>query len=191
MLTPSSPNTCPSQRVEGKRRREAGWLYIQPETQMPFRHACLTVLIKQVHAHRFGLPEMKMDLGEGWEDRLKDDICQQNDWIACIEVYNRDTHPLVLEGRERWRELHQYASDYPDNPTSEDVEKAKEWLAGWRSRIPNYPSCRCRENFADIEARNPFRLSSRAEFWTSTVENHDYVSIKLRRIPQNTPLPPR
>lgn len=191
MLTPSSPNMCPSKKVDGKRRREPGWVYVQPESDMGFRHACLTVLIKQVHAHRFGLPELKMDLGEGWVDRLRDDICQQNEWIPCLEVYNRETSPIVLEGRQRWAELHGYAADYPDNPSSEDVEKAQEWLSEWRTRIPNYPSCRCRENFADIEARNPFRLTSRREFWSSAVENHNSVSLKLRRVPQFPELPPR
>lgn len=184
MLTPDAPNKKPWSK-DGK-----GWRYEQPLSGMPpFRHSCLKVLLQDVYKHRLAVPELKLDVAEGWDDRLLDDICQQNPDYRCHLVYDRETSPIVMEGRARWAELHSYAAAYPEVPTTEDVQAAQQWLREWRSRVPNYPGCKCRENFAAIEARNPFRLTSREEFWRSTVENHDLVNEKLRR-PRWGGLPP-
>jgi len=176
MLTPDAPNRKPWSK-DGK-----GWSYLQPQSEMPpFRHTCLKVLLQQIYKHRLAVPDQQLDVAEGWDDRLLDDICQQNPQYKCHLVYDKETSPIVLEGRARWAELHGYAAAYPDAPTVEDVRAAEDWLRGWRSRVPNYAGCKCRENFSAIEARNPFRLTSRLEFWRSTSENHNLVRDKLRQ----------
>lgn len=184
MLTPDSPNRCPKS-PDGK-----GWRYVQPLSGMPpFRHTCLKVLMQQVFKHRLAVPEMGLDVAEGWDARLLDDICQQNSEYRCHLVYDVDTSPIVIEGRARWAELHGYAAAYPVEPTESDVQAAQQWLAAWRGRVPNYAGCKCRENFADIERRNPFRLTSREEFWRSTSECHQLVRDKLRQPRWSGPLP--
>lgn len=65
------------------------WAYKQPETGKEFNHPHIKVLISQVWEHRIALPSKGMDVSGGWQDRLLNDICAQNEWILCEDTQDR------------------------------------------------------------------------------------------------------
>ncbi len=156
-----------------------GLRYKQPETPFDTRSYSLTDIMRRVANHRRSVPSLQLDTAEGWEDRLKSDLCVQNPQWRCEEFRPGEIHPLVIEGRARWAELHDYAAAYPETPTREERASAQAWLAGWRQRIPEYRHCKCREGFAELEKRTPFDLLNRRSFWRSAVALHDSVNKKL------------
>lgn len=154
-----------------------GWRYRQPETGHEFTpQSSLNALLKSIYGHRLAFPDL--DRASGWEARVMSDICAQCPDIPCMDIPDPETNPLVVEGRARWAELHAYALAYPQDPNGGDRDNARRWLDDWRRRIPTY-GCRCAENFAPIEAANPFCLDHRNGFYTSTVTIHDLVRAKL------------
>lgn len=62
------------------------WQYKQPETGMPFKEQHYNTLQCKVWEHRSSLPELNMDVSGGWEVRLWNDVCLQNQHVECEEV---------------------------------------------------------------------------------------------------------
>ena len=155
-----------------------GYRYTQEETGVRFKSQGISALYGKVYVHRLANPDLGLDIASDWQERFHEELCEQMPDLPCKEVERPENHPTVIEGRKRWGELHEYAGSYPEEPTSEDVEKAKVWMEEWRSKIPAF-GCRCKSKFKLIEAENPLRLDSRNSFYRWTVEVHDAVSKKL------------
>lgn len=142
---------------------------------MPFNTLGIGALYKKVYVHRAATNQ---DIGIGWQDGLHNQLCEQMPWVKCEEVPTPDNHPLVIAGRKHWKELHEYAMAYPDDPTLGDQAAAQNFLESWRSRIPQY-GCSCKKHFASIEASRPVDLSSKDAFYGWTVAAHNDVNIRL------------
>lgn len=56
------------------------WRYVQPETGAVFRGLSYWGMRDAVFAHR---KAMGLDTGSGWEARFQDDLCKQNEQVAC------------------------------------------------------------------------------------------------------------
>jgi FAD-linked sulfhydryl oxidase len=157
-----------------------GWHYTQPGTGVTFKATCLApVLSAMVWRHRKGNPQLKLDVADGWYERWLSEVCVQNTHIECADAVPPEASPLVIEGRKRWEELHTYAGAYPDSPSTEEVESAKRWMNEWRSRIPGYSHCKCRQKFAELELMRPAALSSRHAFVRWAIDIHNDVNLSL------------
>lgn len=165
MRTPISPQVCP----------RGGVTYTEPLTGVTLHASCINGVITKAVKHR---ASNGIACAAGWLDGFHDEICRQNPHIPCRDVFTGD-HPVVLEGRAAWKALHDYAMAYPESPSPSDVEAATAWLAGWRTTIPASGGCKCRNHWAEIEARHPMDLSSRRAFYNSTVVGHDAVNARL------------
>jgi hypothetical protein len=167
-----SPGADPAGVLFGGR---SGWHYKVPGTNVTLHSTGMGAMYQKLWMALVG---NKGDISEGWMERLHDGICEQMPYIPCREIYTHENNPVMVEGRARWKELHEFASSYPDQPTDEDRALATGWLADWRNRIPTY-GCKCRQKFALIEEAKPVDLSSRDAFYQWSCQVHDMVNEKL------------
>ena len=79
-----------------------------------------------------------------------------------------------------WMTLHSVASIYPDNPTQDDKQIAKKFLASFEETI-SCPSCK--GHFSSLintyRIRNPNWLDSRYDFFLFTCRAHNTVNARL------------
>lgn len=54
------------------------WEFTEEKSGAYFRVNTYAELIKQIESHRRANPSLELDLAEGWEERLDDEICRQN-----------------------------------------------------------------------------------------------------------------
>lgn len=62
--------------------------YRQPETDMRFREIHPRALEQAVFRHRLSLPDMHLDTSGGWQARLWNDICAQDEHLDCVDTEN-------------------------------------------------------------------------------------------------------
>jgi len=167
------------------RNPDGGWKYTQPETGVPIKAASLMTLINRVSEHRRAINEtgvMGLDMADGWVERLTNDVCVQNPNIDCSD-HNERFYPmwalLAQTGRERWAELHGFATSCKlDNVN--DMMTARAWMDAFTLRVPDY-GCKCRAGWRSILGAHPPDLSSTSAFSMWTRHVHDAVNKKLGR----------
>lgn len=81
-------------------------------------------------------------------------------------------------GRQLWSELHAFAWEYPREATAEDQRRAREWLAEWARRVPNF-GCGCRRKWLAMVAICPPPLDGAETLYWWTVAAHDRVNREL------------
>jgi hypothetical protein len=73
------------------------WAYRQPETDMPFREQHPKALEAAVFEHRLSLPGLQLDTTGGWQARLWHDICQQNEYLDCVDTEDPGRYPNLAD----------------------------------------------------------------------------------------------
>lgn len=161
-----------------------GWYYLQKETGQVFRGLSWHAFLQSIHAHRLGMMSSKgMDLESGWIDRLEHEMCEEGkNGRDCLDSNAPSVYvsELVRTGRKLWGELHAYALAYPVNPAASDIEKAKEWMSRWESRVPSF-SCNCRGHYESITRHRPTDFSGRKAFWMWSSELHNVINGRLQK----------
>ncbi len=170
MRRPSSPSVSPN----------GGIRYKQPETPFEVHSYSLKDIVRRVGAHRRSVPFLHLDLIDGWQERLLSDLCDQNSHMKCEDANPSETHPLVVEGRKLWGEMHAFAASLSEALSPQDVERAKAWLSAWRDRIPRY-GCKCRDKFRVLEAARPANFSSGSAFAKWCIDIHNDVNVSLNK----------
>jgi FAD-linked sulfhydryl oxidase len=79
-----------------------------------------------------------------------------------------------------WTTLHTVSALYPDNPTSAEIELAKNWIQQFADCI-TCPSCQghFKTMLALYQSRNPAMVSSRREFCLFVIRAHNTVNRRL------------
>ena len=79
-----------------------------------------------------------------------------------------------------WTTLHTVSALYPDNPTSAEMELAKNWIQQFADCI-TCPSCQghFKTMLALYQSRNPAMFSSRREFCLFVIRAHNTVNRRL------------
>jgi hypothetical protein len=163
------------------------WPYLELATQQSFNANTFEHLLQQIKSHRKGVNMgfnrhgIMLDLEEGWEQRVERDICLILPEGWCSDPDNPEPYRTELErqGRKCWEELHAYALGYPENPTTLQIQAAKEWFKRWRYSIPNFHKCNCQKHFEEILTNIPLNLESRDSFYQTTVQWHNAVNARL------------
>lgn len=165
------------------------WQFLEVLTQQGFMANTYEHLVEQVQRHRKAVNSgsdrhgMKLDLDEGWQKRLEHEVCLHLPEGLCQDPENPEPYRTELQkrGRKLWKELHDYALNYPESPSAADVKSAQEWFRLWRLQIPNFGKCACQKHFQDILTANPVRFQSRASFYEWSVEVHNSVNSLLSK----------
>ena len=79
-----------------------------------------------------------------------------------------------------WTTLHTVSALYPDNPTSPEIELAKNWIQQFADCI-TCPNCQghFKAMLALYQSRNPYMFSSRREFSLFVIRAHNTVNRRL------------
>lgn len=83
-------------------------------------------------------------------------------------------------GSTLWTLLHAYAHTYPDEPSAQDVARARAWLDTFHRLVEaRSTGCRCAFHWSRLREQHPPDLSSRASFYWWTAFVHDEVNARL------------
>lgn len=155
--------------------------YTQPETGVKFEFGTWIEIIESVYKHRRAMGIA--DTTVGWDERLQHDCCLQSPHWGCTDdsIPPSIETPIAVLGRELWSLLHTFAESYSENPTEDDISNARYWMSNWRTRIPQFGGCACREDWARLEASYPPDYTSRETLvrWASC--GHDWVNRRLTK----------
>lgn len=77
---------------------------------------------------------------------------------------------LAMQSKGRWVQLHEYAWQYPSQPSADDWQPAREWYASWR--VKHFCGT-CGHRIDWLPHTLPDTLNSAAEFYWWTVALHD------------------
>ena len=86
--------------------------------------------------------------------------------------------PIEVQGTAIWTVLHTYAYNFPDKPSEQDQQSAKELVTFCLPHILG-PLCMCKEHLQQYLSMYPVDVSSRAGFFAWTVDFHNAVSARL------------
>lgn len=173
---PASPHFTPSSS-DGK-----GWVFKQENTGVVLRCHSLDVLQGMVESHRFAMAgkDFEMDLAHGWQIRWLDDVVKQNPSAPSCEnpLDPSFEPPHVAQGRALWKELHDMAE------TDFEPYALRDWFNRWTDRIPNFGSCRCRDNAVQLLHQMPVDFSKEGfKAWCVTFHNEISRRIGKRQWP--------
>jgi FAD-linked sulfhydryl oxidase len=118
--------------------------------------------------------------------KLKDHFNTEErcDKPSCIDGVTDRSSKLVYPpdrsqiGRANWKYVHTRAANFPDAPTEEDKRRELTWI---QSFVYTYPCRICARDFADICARLPPVVSSKAAYERWWIEAHNQVNRDLAK----------
>lgn len=164
------------------------WRFTEAKTQQEFMANTFEHLLEQIQAHRKAINVgsdrhgISLDLEEGWKVRAEHEVCLYLPEGFCVDPDNPEPYRTELEkrGRQLWGELHEYARNFPEHPTSDEVKAAEKWFKVWRHQIPNWPGgCACQKHFSELLLEFPLVLDSGPAFYARTVEWHNRTNVRL------------
>ncbi len=152
--------------------------YVEPATGyvVPWETS-FEELLRRVREYRQGLG---LPILEGWEAEVEHQVAMTlkvdspDDWIEDSE--KPYVPHLVAYGRQMWRELHERALAYPENPQGPEREAEYQWLLSWVARIP---SARCDCAYKWKKMGLDFDLSGRQGYVQSAINVHNHINAEL------------
>ncbi len=73
------------------------WRYRQPETDMPFYQQHPRALEAEVFEHRLSVPDLHLDTSGGWQARLWNDVCAQDEHLDCVDCEDPGRFPNLAD----------------------------------------------------------------------------------------------
>jgi len=154
-----------------------GWQFHDELLNHPFAETHPNSLIRAVFQARSAANAegASHDLAHGWQERVWDGVCRQHPEIPCHDEAEGPLPELVKIGRALWKELHEYAQNYFDEPTPTQMASAERWFMEWRKKVPSF-GCACKEHLAEALRTVTMDYSSRTALYSSTVALHNAIN---------------
>lgn len=86
--------------------------------------------------------------------------------------------PIEVEGSVFWLILHMVSYNFPDQPTEQEQQAAKEFVSFCMIHFLG-PLCSCKDHMVQYLELNPVNVASRSAFFMWTVDFHNTVSARL------------
>lgn len=153
-----------------------GWRYTEPLSGVSFTSLTFQDILNQIAKHRRA---SGFDMPYEWRRLIEHLMCEQNQWSDCTEEGERPLTQLEIVGRQRWKELHEFALAYPELPTEQDKTDALAWLNLFDRRVPNFGGCNCIREWEKLRAETAPDLSSREAFYMWTARMHNKVNARI------------
>lgn len=152
--------------------------YVEPSTgHVSCWETSFADLLDNVRWHR---AERGLPLVEGWELEVEHQVAMTlkvenvDDWVEDTE--KPYVPHLVAYGRQMWKELHERAEAYPENPQAPEREEEYQWLLSWVARIPS-AKCDCAYKWHKMGL--DFDLSGRDGYVKSAIDVHNKINATL------------